>query len=165
MDSASEARPSADAKCSLPEGERGERSSRYNRFPAMMPRTHRLSDTREMRRVFRFGKKAYGSLFSFVFLPNSIGESRFSIVVGKKSAPRAVDRNRIKRLSKESIRRNLSSISPGFDGIFVYLKKTPNLPSLEAVSSDIMETLRRSRLLSPISADTTPLSNPKESPK
>ncbi|QQR77412.1 MAG: ribonuclease P protein component [Candidatus Moraniibacteriota bacterium] len=114
----------------------------------MIPRAYRLSNHQEIRRVFRLGKKAYGSLFSFISLPNSLEKSRFAVIVSKKTAPRAVDRNRIKRFVREALRPNLPHITPGYDSIVVFLKKTPENPDLKAVSTDIDFLLHRIRLLS-----------------
>lgn len=42
----------------------------------------------------------------FLAKPNDMNHSRLGIVVGKKAAPRAVERNRLKRLMRESFRLN-----------------------------------------------------------
>lgn len=112
----------------------------------MIPRAYRLSNHQEIRRVFRLGNKAYGSLFSFIYLPNSLEKSRFAVVVSKKTAPRAVDRNRIKRLVRETLRSNLPYIIHGYDSIVVFLKKPHEKPDLKAVSADIDFLLHRTRL-------------------
>ena len=113
----------------------------------MLPRAYRLSDHQEIRRVFRLGKKAYGSLFSFISLPNSLNKSRFAVVISKKTVPRAVDRNRIKRLVRESVRSNLPQILPGYDSVVVFLKKSPEKPCWKTISPEIDLLLRRTRLL------------------
>lgn len=113
----------------------------------MLPRAYRLSNHQEIRRVLHLGKKAYGSLFSFISLPNSLEKSRFAVVISKKTASRAVDRNRIKRLVRESLHFNLSHITPGYDSVVVFLKRTPENPDLKAVSADIDLLLHRTRLL------------------
>ena len=97
--------------------------------------------------MFRLGKKAYGSLFSFVSLANSLEKSRFAIVVSKKTVPRAVDRNRVKRLVREAIRLHLSALDPGYDVVVVPLKKIPGKLELSTVSSDIDALLHRTQLV------------------
>ena len=113
----------------------------------MLPKAYRLSDHEDIHRVFRLGKKAYGSLFSFVSLANSLEKSRFAIVVSKKTVPRAVDRNRVKRLVREAIRLHLSALDPGYDVVVVLLKKIPGKLGLSTVSSDIDALLHRTQLV------------------
>lgn len=114
----------------------------------MLPKAYRLSDHAEIHRVFRLGKKAYGSLFSFITLPNSLEKSRFAIVVSKKIAPRAVDRNRMKRLAREALRIRLTRLMPGYDTVVVSLQKTPEKPDLSTVARDIESLLHRTHLVS-----------------
>ena len=113
----------------------------------MLPKAYRLSDHEDIHRVFRLGKKAYGSLFSFATLPNSLDRSRFAVVVSKKISPRAVDRNRIKRLVREALRLRLASLAPGYDIVVMPLKKTPRKLPLSTVAGDIESLLHRTRLV------------------
>ena len=48
--------------------------------------------------------------------------SRFAFVVSTKVAKHAVDRNRMKRLLRESIHHLLPSIQPGYDVVFMAKK-------------------------------------------
>ena len=48
--------------------------------------------------------------------------SRFAFVVSKKVAKRAVDRNRMKRLMRESVHHLLPAIQPGYDIVFAAKK-------------------------------------------
>ncbi len=113
----------------------------------MVPKEHRLSDRHEISHAFRSGKKAYGSLFSFVFLPNALPISRFAVIVSKKIFPRAVDRNRTKRLMRESLRHLLPHIAPGYDGIVTIVKKPIDKLAFKDVSVEVEALLRQSRLL------------------
>ncbi len=112
----------------------------------MLPKAHRLSDRRDVSRVFRTGRKAYGSLFSFSYAPNTDQQIRFAVIVGKKSFPRAVDRNRLKRLARESIRPLLPALVTGFDGAFSALKTPAKKPTLADVAADIESILRKTPL-------------------
>lgn len=73
--------------------------------------------------------------------------SRFSLVAGKKAFPRAVDRNRAKRLLREALREALPHIRPGYDGVFFYGRKPKDPLRYEDVSRDIRGILERTRLL------------------
>jgi len=50
-------------------------------------------------------------------------ESRFGLIVSKKVHKRAVKRNRVKRLLRESVRLLLPKVKPGFDAVFLTKKK------------------------------------------
>jgi ribonuclease P protein component len=113
----------------------------------MLPKANRLSDRRDIHRVFRSGRKAYGSLFSFSYVPNTDQQSRLAVIVGKKAFPRAVDRNRLKRLARESIHSFLPALTTGFDGAFSALKTPLKKPTLADVSADIESILRKTSLL------------------
>ena len=54
--------------------------------------------------VFNRGKRLPLFCFSLSFVSTSLGYPRLGLVVGKKHCPRAVDRNRIKRLVREQFR-------------------------------------------------------------
>jgi ribonuclease P protein component len=55
--------------------------------------------------------------------PNGLTEARIGIVVGRRAAPRAVDRNRVKRMVREAFRRIRASLG-GVD-VVVQLRRCP----------------------------------------
>lgn len=54
-----------------------------------------------------FGQKIEDSVFTLLFKSRSSGKLKAAITVSKKVAPKAVDRNRIKRLIAESLKDKL----------------------------------------------------------
>jgi ribonuclease P protein component len=50
------------------------------------------------------GRRFRGARFSLYGRPNATGLARIALVVPKKLVPRAVDRNRIRRIARETIR-------------------------------------------------------------
>jgi len=54
--------------------------------------------------VFKNGTRASDKFFTYIALPNTLGHARLGIAVSKKSLRRAVDRNRTKRIIRESFR-------------------------------------------------------------
>lgn len=113
----------------------------------MLPKEHRLPGKALIRRLFQRGESAYSGNISFRYLENRLSVSRFSLVAGKRVFPRAVDRNRAKRLLREALRLHLTSVRPGYDGVFFYTRKPENMVHFEQVSRDIVAILQRSRLL------------------
>ena len=69
---------------------------------------------------------------------NKKHRARLGMVVSKKNIPKSVERNRIKRLTRESFRKARSQI-PQFDVVVLIRKGLDGLPNL--IISSKMETL------------------------
>ena len=67
----------------------------------------RLNKQRHYKRVFKFGKKIDFPAFSLYYCPNQCGHARIGLAVSKKNVPKAVDRNQIKRVIRESFRQRM----------------------------------------------------------
>ncbi|MFP4136932.1 MAG: ribonuclease P protein component [Halomonas sp.] len=69
------------------------------------PRRLRLLTAGDYRQVFDDATyKVHGKGMMALARPNGLGHPRLGLVVSKKSLRRAVDRNRVKRLVRESVR-------------------------------------------------------------
>lgn len=84
----------------------------------MLHRINRLRLAADVQRVRRQGRSWHHPLFVLLLLPNDLAVSRFGFVASRRVG-NAVVRNRIKRLLRETIRRDLSYISTGWDFLFV----------------------------------------------
>ena len=71
---------------------------------ATFPRSRRLLKPDEYRRVFNDGRRSADRHFLVLALPNGLIDARLGLAVSKKTSRRAVERNRIKRLIRESFR-------------------------------------------------------------
>ena len=77
----------------------------------IFPRQVRLLTAGDYRRVFSHAdSKAQTSEVLILARRNGLGFSRLGLVVAKKHAKRAVDRNRIKRIVRESFRHHQSEL-------------------------------------------------------
>lgn len=69
----------------------------------MFPREQRLTRKRDLDRVYKLGSSAGTRWFFIRSLPNRQGKTRFTVIIGKKIAKKAVVRNRIKRLVRQAV--------------------------------------------------------------
>jgi len=79
-----------------------------------------LCDSGEFKSVYAKGRRYNGSLMTAFVANNDLGEHRLGISVSKKTANRAVDRNRAKRILRESFRLRallLQSLSRRYDWV------------------------------------------------
>jgi ribonuclease P protein component len=98
------------------------------------PRSVRLTQSRDYQRVFSGAKRLGDRHFTVLATPNTLGHARLGLAVSRRNAPRAVDRNRLKRLVRESFRCQRGELA-GYD--LVVLSK----PAAVAASNEV---LRRS---------------------
>lgn len=92
------------------------------RFPGAAPRPmaaftrqRRLLTGTDFDRVFKRSRRSADQLFTVLYRANGLGYARLGLAIAKKRIRRAVDRNRLKRLIRESFRRNM----PGLGGVDV----------------------------------------------
>ena len=64
----------------------------------------KLIKTDEFSSVFNFRKRIFANFLAFHYEPNHLGLARLGLVVGKKVAKRAVDRNYMRRVLREFFR-------------------------------------------------------------
>ena len=69
-----------------------------------MPKQLHLRSSGEFRRVYALGKRYDGSLMTAFVHPNDLQHHRFGITASRKAVGNAVERNRSKRLLRETFR-------------------------------------------------------------
>ena len=89
-----------------------------------MEHTISLNRNEQFLRIYRKGKRTYHRFFVLYYLPNGSRRNRLGLKVGKKLA-KAVRRNRIRRLLKESYRLAEPQVRTGYDLIFVAREEQP----------------------------------------
>jgi len=99
----------------------------------MLKKVNRLAKDSDIKMAFARGRTFFNPFFTLKFLGNS-AHKRFTIVVSTKVFKNATDRNRLKRLLREHLRKNLSSFKSG-SYIVVAKPKVKNLPEAEMLKS------------------------------
>jgi ribonuclease P protein component len=70
-----------------------------------------LRGSNDFQKVYRQGKRYDGALMTAFVLPNNLSHNRLGITASRKALGNAVQRNRAKRLVKETFRLRGSSLS------------------------------------------------------
>jgi ribonuclease P protein component len=112
----------------------------------MLKKELRIRKQKDFDRIF-----SNGSFYSEAFLAikvskNDFGFSRFAFIVSNKVSKKAHERNRIKRLLRESVRLSLLEIKQGIDIVFI-VRTDISGRSIVEVASVVDRLLKKSGLL------------------
>ncbi len=94
------------------------------------PRAARLLEPDAYRRVFSKPIRSSDSLFTVLARANRLGSARLGLAISKKQLRRAVERNRIKRVVRESFRQQRPSLPP-IDLVVLARRDTGRATSLQ----------------------------------
>lgn len=111
-----------------------------------MKNTISLNRNEQFIKVYRKGKRSYHKYFILHYLPNSLGCNRLGIKTGKKIA-KAVYRNRVRRLLKESYRLIEPEMARGYDYILAAREGCLTADSLSEVMTAVRGLFDRAHLL------------------
>lgn len=81
----------------------------------MLTRKRRLNHKEDIDRIFRSGQSISNSDLALKFLPNNLGQTRATAIVGTKLSKKAPTRNRIKRRLREILRLNFDRLPANID--------------------------------------------------
>ena len=96
--------------------------------------SHRLLSKRDFSRVFTNTHfRTNKGPFRLIALKNEIGRTRIGIVISKRIVARSVDRNRVKRIIRESFRHALPYLPRSID-VIVLLRSFPRTQNQNATS-------------------------------
>jgi ribonuclease P protein component len=85
---------------------------------AAFPRAARLLTPRDFAALRGRSRRVGGACFAAEIAPNDAGGARLGLAVSRKVSPRAVQRNRIKRIARDSFRRH-RALLPACDVLLV----------------------------------------------
>lgn len=107
-----------------------------------VPRTRpgRLTKPAQFEAVLAGGRSKGSRSFLVRVLPNAESGPRLGLIVGKKAAPRSVDRNRVKRLAR-IVHRRLAAELGDLD-VVIQLRGSPRGRDNAALFKELEELLR-----------------------
>jgi ribonuclease P protein component len=105
------------------------------------PKSRHLRKTDEISSVFAFKHQEYGEFIRVLLKPNDLGFPRLAVVIGKKTAPLAVQRNYMKRVVREQFRRFQDQLG-GFD-IVVHVRKRFLRGATESIKGELLRLVSR----------------------
>jgi len=111
-----------------------------------MKQTISLNKNEQFLQVYKKGKRTYHKHFTLHYLPNRSGINRLGIKAGKKLA-KAVRRNRVRRLIKESYRLLEPELVLGYDLIVVAKESCLSADSLAETMVALRHLLKHARLI------------------
>lgn len=99
-------------------------------------RTYRLVSKQDFQSVFANPKKVTRKNLLILFTPNQLPHARLGIIIGKHLVKHATDRNRLRRVIRESFRHHKEALD-GFD-IIVLVRSMPNV---KLAKTELRETI------------------------
>ena len=89
----------------------------------MLKRENRIRLKKEFTEVKNKGRILYSPLFGFLTYKENDDQKKFGFIVSKKISKRAVDRNKIRRILSEVVRKKLEKFEGGTRIIFLTKKE------------------------------------------
>ncbi len=112
----------------------------------MLAKKYRFHSRGGVRYVYQHGKTIRRAKVSLIFADNTRGFTRISVVVSKKVAKSAVERNRIRRRVYEAIRLNFDYLPKKTDYIFVIYSKTFSTMPFSEIEEQLGELVEESKV-------------------
>ena len=98
----------------------------------MFPKHLRLAKTKDVKAVFARGRTFFSPLVNVKF--SQAGQKRLTVVVSTKVSKKAVARNRLKRIVREFLRKNLASLANG-DYAVILKPRAAAVPEAQLIDS------------------------------
>jgi ribonuclease P protein component len=93
----------------------------------MLKKQQRITDSKDFQTIYRRGRHYSNAFFSLNYSKNYYGHTRVGIVVNKKVAKKATERNLLKRQIREIIKKDYDKFIIGTDIIISSRPKTKEL--------------------------------------
>ena len=112
----------------------------------MLPRQMRLTKSRDFSRIYRRNRTVASAHLRLLYSSADQNLSRFGFVVSKKQAARIVDRNRLKRILRSTIRAHMAHLRGGYD-IIIQARPGVGRAAAKQVRKELEALLDKAKLL------------------
>lgn len=110
-----------------------------------MKRQYRLRRAEDYARLRREGRKHRHPFFVVSFVLNDLPHNRYGFIIAKRVG-KAVVRNRIRRLARETVRLLHRNLTPGYDVVIIARSSVVG-ESFQAVQNVLEEIFRRAGMI------------------
>ena len=102
-----------------------------------------IKGNKKIEAFFGSGKRCSSSFFHCIFELDDSTESGYVVSVPKKNFPRAVDRNKLKRLVREVLRKNVDVFGGIEEGKFMFIYSSCKIESFLDIEKDFKSLLKK----------------------
>jgi ribonuclease P protein component len=111
----------------------------------MLNRQQRITNDKDFQTIYRRGRHLSSTSLNLNYLSNNLGHTRIGIVVNKRVAKKATERNLLKRQLREILRNNYGQIRSGLD--LVISTKGPSVKlNFDNLKKELMILLEKAKL-------------------
>ncbi|PIR70183.1 MAG: ribonuclease P protein component [Candidatus Niyogibacteria bacterium CG10_big_fil_rev_8_21_14_0_10_42_19] len=89
-----------------------------------LPKKNRIT-SKEIKDIFKNGRRLENTFLSLIFIKNKRKTSRLTVVIPSKIIKSSVNRNKIRRRSKETFRKTLPLFESHYDVVVLFHKNPP----------------------------------------
>ena len=102
-----------------------------------------IKGNKKIETLFSSGKRCSSTFFHCIFKLDNSTESGYVVSVPKKNFPRAVDRNKLKRLVREVLRKNVDVFGGFGMGKFMFIYSCNDIKSFLDIEKDFKSLLKK----------------------
>ena len=102
-----------------------------------------IKGNKKIEALFGSGKRCSSSLFHCIFELGEASEVGYVVSVPKKNFPRAVDRNKVKRLVREVLRKNAGLFNDIGFGRFMFIYSSNKVVSFLEIDKDFKSLIKK----------------------
>ncbi|MBR2467641.1 MAG: ribonuclease P protein component [Clostridia bacterium] len=110
----------------------------------MLKQANRLTKRKEFGYIYKHGKYSYNNVLTMIYVPTKLKSCRIGFSINKKTGKANV-RNKLKRQLRDIVRKNMGSINPSYNYVFVTKPEIVNL-SYNQIKDAVVDVISKAKL-------------------